>query len=229
MGGRGTSFSNKSGQKGTQQFKYKTGKTPKWIVDAVKNPQETTRQPFKTDGTMKLNNQKIKVFNTTDPMKDDVLRTNLGKVKDLQRKMLNQYGIDTKAHLTKEKSDLNFFGGSSNSGTIAVYFDNNIVFNMSKFRNLDSIREMVSRQMDSNHFAKADKKYITTYTVTHEYGHFVEDVIIKKRLEKKGLEFNFMNERKEANAIRKEILAINKEKYKNDDTSVSRYGLTNPL
>lgn len=228
MGGRGTSYNNPDGIKGRQKENYKTGSS-KWVDNAVKDAKETKRLPFKTDGTMKLNKEKIKVYDTTDPIAEGILKINLGKVKELQKVMDINYGIKTKKILDNEKTELKFFGGKSDGNSIAVYFDNNIVFNIKKYNNIENIKALINRQMASQHFAKVDNRNTTSYTVTHEFGHFVQDAIIKNRLEKKGLQYNLVTEREEAQVIRKEILKINKEKYGNNDASVSRYGLTNSM
>lgn len=225
MGGRGSSFNGgERNEQGKQRFDYKMTRLGERPAE-----EETKREPFRTDGTLKLNEEKIKVFVSTDSISENILKDNMEQVKNLQEKVEKQYGIDTKATLNTEKANLSFYGVQSKSNTVAYYINNQIVFNKQYYKDQELIVKRTKEAVKKEYHARCDDKNLQVYTITHEYGHFLQDVIIKKRLEKKGEDPNIhTNKIKESKKIWQEILQINKEKYKSNNEFISNYGYTNP-
>lgn len=73
--------------------------------------------------------------------------------------------------------------------------------------------------------AYVDKNNIMFYTLAHEYGHLVEEDIIKRRFNKhKDTGIDYSNFRDlEATRIKNEVVKIYKKRYNNDDIYLSTY------
>lgn len=72
---------------------------------------------------------------------------------------------------------------------------------------------------------KVDDNKINIYTSTHEFGHLLEENIIRKRYnshKNKGLDYNLFKE-VEASRIKNEVVKIYKTRYNNDDIYLSTY------
>lgn len=125
-------------------------------------------------------------------------------------------------------------------GVIALYSPTKkqICFNERIVKDLQSIENIVKSSQETGHSVKTDKSKITHHMITHEYGHFVEDCIIQKRIQQNVHDWaKFKTSPTDADLMRKakakeieqQIIQIAKEKYKANDKQLetSSYGQKN--
>lgn len=225
MGGRGSSFGG-GGNEGTQRERYGGG-NDNWFIKATVEQPTTNREDFAPDGKLKLDKHKINVYENTDAIENTLLKNNVEKVLDVQANLKLTYNIDLEKSL--DDGALGLYAGQTKQRVIAAYSGDKIAFNKEYYGSEQKLVETKARSIKSGHSARCDKDNYNVYTSIHEYGHFVQDHIIKKRLARANKEYNWENQKREAKAIRLEILDINKKQYNSDSYRISNYGLENSM
>ena len=201
--------------------------------------------------TEKLKQKNIHIKESTDKIPEEIFLPNVYKIDSLTRKY-----TDTTKILGKNEKELAIRSGKMPSNYVAAFFhdgtkfDNlQIVFNKDlTFSNKSRTEEAVKTQIENGNWIKCDKDEYINQTITHEFGHYVQKVLMQIELNTKiGREKykQFKNEFKKATNKEKEALVrkysedyaqkyfksiqrIHRKNFgKENIDDVSRYGKTN--
>lgn len=135
--------------------------------------------------TKKLKEKKIHIKQSTDDMPEDMFIPNITKVDSLTRKY-----VDTVGTLKNENETLDIRANKLSPNTTACFihdgtrFNNlHIVFNNDlKLSSKELVEGEAKRQIDSGFWMNVDKNEYVNQTITHEYGHFVQKVLMQREL-----------------------------------------------
>lgn len=236
MGGRGVSYlwNKGQGRLGHKNLNVGAGSIPSDVTKAMDLEQETKKPLFRTDGTMKLNKDNIKVYESTDKIDEKFLKAQYENIQNIQNNLLNKH----KLGISKAMDDtfLNFYSHNLKANSVGAatrYRPNDdqskfsIIFNHYIFSNPQAVYNYAKDGSIKGHFALCDKQNYDKYIATHEYGHYLHFLIIEKRLNKANKKVDDYSIKYEGETIRNEILTINKSKYRSDDNIISEYGKEN--
>lgn len=228
MGGRGSTFQVLPNQgiigkqkhnKNSRGYRGKNGDD--WFEEATK-PQSTSNIPaFQRDKGYKLNKVNITVMETFDKLPIEIAEVNAKHFKKLQTDM-NSIGINQNGYLGKDKS-LELYSGSSDSSVIGEFRDNKIAFNREKFKSERDIQQRLEKEISRSQKAKINYENAIVYTATHEYGHFLQEIIIFNRIGHANESLKYQ----EADKIRREILETNRTRFNDKVNAPSLYALEN--
>ena len=244
MGGRGScylNFHNASASSGADLF-MDLGN-----IDDDKD----TQKPY--DGTTKkLIDAKIHIKESTDKINEDIFVPNVNKFKALANKYTN-----ATAPLKEGDEQLRIRAAKMPSQVQAAFSTNaaemknlQIAFNKDlSLATKESLEISVQKQIDSKFWTSSDKEELINHTPTHEFGHFVQRMLMEnERNTPEGQErFDkfFNNYCKTSSAKKKQLLAqeysesyatkyfkqiqkIHRKKFgKENLEDISRYGQTN--
>ena len=244
MGGRGScylNFHNASASSGADLF-MDLGN-----IDEDKD----TQKPY--DGTTKkLIDAKIHIKESTDKINEDIFVPNVNKFKALANKYTN-----ATAPLKEGDEQLRIRAAKMPSQVQAAFSTNaaemknlQIAFNKDlSLATKESLEISVQKQIDSKFWTSSDKEELINHTPTHEFGHFVQRMLMEnERNTPEGQErFDkfFNNYCKTSSAKKKQLLAqeysesyatkyfkqiqkIHRKKFgKENLEDISRYGQTN--
>lgn len=233
MGGRSGRFRD-----GSIDYKQKDY----WIDFGNKDlEKETSKENLLTNDLKRLN---IKVSESFDVMEERLSNTNLSEVKLLTEKYKNI----SNATLNFEELTIRAFPMdrvSIKTGvrraeyeTIALFHPTSkqICFNQRVLNDYDKATENSKRSQNEGWSSKTDKGKEASHTIAHEYGHFIENCIIEKKIQQnvhKWAEYKNLPVAEklkiwntEERNIKKEIINIAVKKYKasEEDLKISKYG-----
>lgn len=172
---------------------------------------------------------------STDNFNYDIIEPNIKKLNQMVDKYpgvtynLKGYNLEIRGATYKD------------SGTIASFCyhiedKNNMSIFLNKDYYTDNKSEMISLQKEAkkrNWFSKSDENELLNASIAHEYGHFIEKLIIDKKIneeksQKDMTHFDFdLAFSYHAIKIKREILKIQKEKFNSDEQFISEYGRKN--
>ena len=138
--------------------------------------------------TEKLKQKNIHIKESTDKIPEEIFLPNVYKIDSLTRKY-----SDTTKLLGKEEKELAIRADKMPSNYAAAFFhdgtkfDNlQIVFNKDlTFSNKDIIEKRSEILINKGEWIKCDKEEYVNQTVTHEFGHYVQKVLMQKDLNTK--------------------------------------------
>lgn len=219
MGGNGTRLSgiNKNKNKKGVNFKF-----PEF-------EKETKDMNLKNRGNFKTEKQKFWYGETTDHIERKLIYKNYKHLEKINNFFKKTYSLD----IPKNTKLLTFHvSNDATENHIAYYVSNSIVFNYKYFRNYKGVEKLVADNIKRNFFPKTTKDNYVNNIITHEYGHFIFDKEIKKRLEQKKLKSNNLNIEKQEKLIVQEILTLRNKIYNKRSSKknnfISEYGTYNP-
>lgn len=216
------------------------------LLDNADNDKDTLKEY--NGKTQKLKDKNIHIKESTDHLPEDVFIPNIRKIDSLTRKYL-----DTSDILENKQEQLSIRSDKLKSGTVACFISDSTNFSSLQivlnkdltFANRERVEKMTSEQIDSGFWSTSDKNELVNHTLTHEFGHYVQKVIMEKEKETpKGKErYNKMSEAlsntnniNEKNLILqtysedcatryfKEIQRIHRKKFgKENENDISRY------
>ena len=190
MGGRGGFF---------KSFEYDKSKSYSSFKEAIyseeaensKNDEDTK---LEHDGlTKKLLDKNIHIKQSTDNFRKDVLMPNINKV----NKLSNKY-LDTSRVLKQNDKEFGVRADKLPNNTVACfrsYADSlsnmRIVLNKDiQFANKHTIESSVKQQIKENYWTKCDDENLASHSITHEFGHYVQRVLMEREKHtKKGSRF----------------------------------------
>ena len=219
------------------------------IMEGMEEDKDTNKEY--NGKTEKLKQKNIHIKESTDKIPEEIFLPNVYKIDSLTRKY-----TDTTKILGKNEKELAIRSGKMPSNYVAAFFhdgtkfDNlQIVFNKDlTFSNKSRTEEAVKTQIENGNWIKCDKDEYINQTITHEFGHYVQKVLMQIELNTKiGREKykQFKNEFKKATNKEKEALVrkysedyaqkyfksiqrIHRKNFgKENIDDVSRYGKTN--
>ena len=143
--------------------------------------------------TKKLLDKNIHIKQSTDNFNSNVLIPNIDKVDKLSSKYL-----DTSRILKKNDKEFSVRADVLSNGTEACFrsYANSlskmrIVLNRdNRLSTIDNIENRVKSNIEAKHWVKCDKENLVSHTITHEFGHYVQRVLMEREKHtKKGSRF----------------------------------------
>lgn len=245
MGGRGSCYLNYYNDKNSTSADID-------ISDLFDNSLEDEDTKKEYNGkTQKLKNKNIHIKESTDNIPEEIFVPNIKKIDSLSRKYLETTGI-----LEEHNQQLRIRADKMGGNVCAVFVANGTSFEglqvvLNKGLELstrENVEKTTKEQIDSGFWTKSDKQEYINQTVTHEFGHYVQKVLMEKELStKEGMErFNAfksaLNNAKSHNETQrivkaysenyatnyiKQIQRIHRQKFgKENSADISRYGTT---
>lgn len=219
MGGRGASYFKQRTQIVESKMRHKF----KLITDEDKNDPETTRTNYSL--FVDLKNNKISTRASTDSSTLEQLNPHQEQILNLARKYNNIFHYSTDANeMLLKSANTNAFGyfyealDKNYKGTPVVVLSNFSIKDKDYIKyKKGSIEEGTS--------VKVDEDKIKIYTTTHEFGHVIENCIMRKLLNKIDNNPINLGRNKDnlATKIKNEVTNICKTKYKDDNIYLGTY------
>lgn len=190
MGGRGSCYLNYNNPNNNDNQILSD------LLDNADNDKDTLKEY--NGKTQKLKDKNIHIKESTDHLPEDVFIPNVRKIDSLTRKY-----IDTSDILENKQEQLSIRSDKLKSNTVACFVSNSnfsglqIVLNKDlTFANRERVEKMAKDQIDIGYWSQSDKHELVNHTLTHEFGHYVQKVIMEKEKETpKGKErYNKMSE-----------------------------------
>ena len=241
MGGRGScylNFNNPNDSSGAD-FNFDIGNP---------NDEEDTQKEY-NGKTEKLLNKNIHIKVSTDKIPEDIFIPNIKKVDSLSRKYKTTANI-----LQNTNQDLNIRAHKMPTQVQACFSSNAMEFNNLQIvlnkdltiANKKAVENTVQEQIDSGFWTKSDKKELINHTPTHEYGHYIQKILMEqdsKTEEGKKIKEDYLQKYAKSKNKRliaqsyseecatkyfKQIQKINRREFgKESPNDISRYGTTN--
>ena len=214
--------------------------------DNFANDKPTKKQ---TRLVKKLLKKNIVVMESTDNIPDIIQNNNLSTINMLAKKYPGAIKELTKQDAFYVRADkMDPFSQAYSAMNPLTFEAKRIVYNdQLKKTNLKAIALQADKQMSTGFWQKVDKKNYTKYITTHEFGHFIQDMIIINQIKKDPTSFEAMktnfnnklyNKQKRqvitswydsrASEIKKQILKIHDKNFGTlKPTDLSQYGQKN--
>lgn len=160
------------------------------IMEGMEEDKDTNKEY--NGKTEKLKQKNIHIKESTDKIPEEIFVPNVYKIDSLTRKY-----SDTAKLLGKEEKELAIRADKMPSNFAALFLhagakfdDLQIVLNQDlKFSNRYLIEKRSETLIDNGEWIKCDKEEYINQTITHEFGHYVQKVLMQKELNtKKGRE-----------------------------------------
>lgn len=240
MGGRGSCYLNFNNPKESSgaDFDFDVG-----------NPEDEEDTKKEYNGkTEKLLNKNIHIKESTDKIPEDIFVPNIIKIDSLSRKYRTSTDIlqDTQQPLSIRSAKMPLNTQACFSSESTKFSQLQIVFNKDlTIASKDAVENNIQKQINSGYWTKSDKKELINHTPTHEYGHYIQKVLMEqdsktqegKRIKEEYLKkyINSKNKRlitqeyaeNYATKYFKQIQRINRREFgKESMTDISLYGET---
>lgn len=240
MGGRGSCYLNFNNPKDSSgaDFDFDVG-----------NPEDEEDTKKEYNGkTEKLLNKNIHIKESTDKIPEDIFVSNIVKIDSLSRKYKTSTDIlqDTQQNLSIRSSKMTANVQACFSSESTKFSRLQIVFNKDlTLASKSAVENNVQKQIDNGFWTKSDKKELINHTPTHEYGHYIQKVLMEqdsktedgRKLKEEYLK-KYENSKNKRLVIQeysenyatkyfKAIQRINRKEFGNDSpVEISRYGET---
>ncbi len=189
MGGRGAEF-RPDRQKGVLDEIGHKKKDVTYFIDYGDINKES-RSKMQNNLTNKLEDNKIILGSSVDNMESSVREMTVIQVNDLAEKysriihgylndenlMLRSYAMDRVSIKSGKRSPEYQTGALFSSNT------NEICLNLRTNTSLSQIRETIKANQARGDLVQTDIRNVEKHIVTHEFGHFIENCLIEKRLQ----------------------------------------------
>lgn len=221
MGGRSSSFKySADGRQDSQKVKY----TP---LIPLEQDIQTTKHLKDVKDLNKYNHQ---ICISTDGFKEENFNPNIAKLKELNSRFNTYQKLDNENNLKIRAAKFEgnvaacFSSYGTNKKDMTIFLSDDLIYQDKK-----TIESLTKIQIQSNWWSKSDQQEMINHTLCHEYGHFVQKLIIDKQLERDKVDLSNENN---VNLIRsiyakkckRDILSICKEQFHDDNEFISRYG-----
>lgn len=155
------------------------------MSDLLDNSDKDTLKEY-NGKTQKLKDKNIHIKESTDHLPEDVFIPNIRKIDSLTRKYL-----DTSDILENKQEQLSIRSDKLKSSTVACFISDSTNFSSLQivlnkdltFANRERVEKMTSEQIDSGYWSKSDKNELVNHTLTHEFGHYVQRILMEKEKE----------------------------------------------
>lgn len=220
MGGRSSTFKYSSdGRSDSQTIKYKP------LLSLEQDVQSTNSSEI--ESLKKFNHQ---ICISTDAFKKENFNPNIAKLSELNNRFKTWTKLDKENNLKirAAKFEGNCVACFSSFGTskkdMTIFLSDDLIY-----QNKGSLEALTKANISIEHWSKCDNKELINHTLSHEYGHFVQKLIIDKQLERDKVD---LSTETNVNLIRsiyakkckREILNICKTQFKDDNKFISEYG-----
>ena len=237
MGGRGSRFKDLSIEQEKEKYWTDYGDADQDLETDVQNGL-----------TKNLKDSNIIVCDSLKNLDNAVVESNLKQIKDLTHEFSGIVSPNLDDECIKIRSfKMNRIriatGTKSPEYEILALFapiKKQICFNERSIKDLESLKSLVKHSQEVGHSVKVDNGKESVYVITHEYGHFLENCIIEKRIQQDvrawaKFKTNVSEMQKmriaEAESIRTKIKEIATKKYKASEGQLkpSEYGDKSPF
>ena len=209
MGGRGSSFKDINNISESDEYWTDYGDADQDELSSEKN-----------NLTKELKNNNILTCKSLYNLDENVVKTNLKQIIDLSYKqksiiddILNDTPIKIRSYMMNRISKKTY-KKSPEYSVLALFspIKKQICFNARVLKDIPSIERIIESSQKTGHSVKTDKNKAIFHIVTHEFGHFVEDCIIQKKIQqnvfdwskyRKLIQSKDYDKQYEANEIRK--------------------------
>ena len=175
MGGRGSCYLNFSNSENSTAGDID-------ILTISKNAKEDKDTLKEYEGkTKQLKNKNIHIKESTDNLPEDVFVPNIQKLDELTKKYLEttnvlkntQQELAVRSDILASGVEAAFIGSVSFSGL-------QIVLNQDmKYSNRERVEQNTQKLIDDGFWIRSDKDQLVNQTITHEFGHYVQRVLMK--------------------------------------------------
>ena len=156
------------------------------IMEGMEEDKDTNKEY--NGKTEKLKQKNIHIKESTDKIPEEIFVPNVTKIDSLTRKY-----SDTAKLLGKEEKELAIRADKMPSNYAALFLhagakfdDLQIVLNQDlRFSNRDIIENRSKTLINDGEWIKCDKEEYVNQTITHEFGHYVQKVLMQKELNTK--------------------------------------------
>ena len=178
MGGRGSAFVN------YHNANSSSGVDLGILDDIISSVEEDKDTQLSHKGyTEKLKENNIHIKQSTDKISDEILVANAMKI----NQMTNEYTKTTKM-LKKNNEQLRVRAAKMNDKTEAVFVSSQtnfehlqVVYNKNmQYMNKERLEQQIQNQIDQNFWTKSDKNELVNHTISHEYGHYIQRVLMER-------------------------------------------------
>lgn len=243
MGGRGSCYLNYNNNDYNDEVLLND------IFNNAKKDEDTLKEH--NGKTQKLKDKNIHIKESTDHIEEEVLMPNINKVDSLTRKY-----IETSNILDKKQTELAIRSDVLKGDAVACFIGNSDFSSLQiilkkdlSFANRERAEAISQNEIDTGSWSKSDKNEAINHPITHEFGHYVQRVLMEKdKQTKEGKEKYAQLEidlkKTKTNKEREKILKTYSEDYatkyfkeiqrihrrmfgvKEDESEISRYGRT---
>lgn len=232
MGGRGSRFRDLNTMQDKREYWTDYGDADEDVEVDIQN-----------DLTKSFKNSNIIICGSLKNLDRDVVKVNLKQIKDLSNEFSEIISPNLDDECIKIRSykmnRVSFNTGvkSPEYGIMALFtpVKKQICFNERSIKDLESLKSIIKTSQKVGHSVQIDEGKEGVYVITHEYGHFLENCIIEKRIQQDvrawaKFKTNLFEMQKmriaEAENIRAEIKQIATQKYKASvkQLETSKYG-----
>ena len=177
MGGRGSCYLNFNNSSNSTSGDIN-------LFDIFENAEDDLDTLKEYNGkTEKLKEKNIHIKQSTDKMPEDMFIPNIKKIDHLTRKY-----IDTANILKTTQQEMAIRSDKLNNSTIACFVSSpqdfsvlQIVLNKDlKFNNKHRVEKETKEQIESGYWIQSDKNELVNHTITHEFGHYVQRVLLEQ-------------------------------------------------
>lgn len=177
MGGRGSVFVN------YYNVEQSSSVDRQLLLDIMDTMDEDVDTKLEHKGYTKiLKDKNIHIKQSTDKISEEIIVPNAVKVDELSNKYKS-----TKV-LKENNEQLRIRSAILSAGTEAEFVSNStdfknlqLVYNQdARYYNKERLENNVQKQIDIGYWVKSDKEQLINHTVTHEYGHYIQRVLMEK-------------------------------------------------
>ena len=178
MGGRGSAFLNNYN---ADSF---SGVDDQILADIMKTIEKDEDTKLEHKGYTKiLKDKKIHIKQSTDDFNEEILIPNAQKIQSLAEKYKytekalhkTDQELRIRAAPMKDNTEAMFVSDSSNFTNLQLVYNKD-----ARYYNKERLENNVSKQIKMGYWVDSDKDQLVNHTITHEYGHYVQRVLMLK-------------------------------------------------
>lgn len=177
MGGRGSAFVN------YYSVNLPSSVDRQLLFDILESTEEDKDTKLEHKGYTKiLQDKNIHIKQSTDKISEEIIIPNAVKVDELSNKYKSTKELKNNNEQLRIRSAVLSAGTEAEFVSNATEFKNlQLVYNQdAKYYNKERLENNVQKQIDIGHWVKSDKDQLINHTVTHEYGHYIQRVLMEK-------------------------------------------------
>ena len=222
MGGRGSSFKTNA----NTQIKLSENGSCTPLIDA----EQDTISERNNDYIDILQDENINVCISTDTFRAENMSPNIKKLYDMTEKFsgiskqIKHTQLDIRGAQFKGNTVACFSYNPWNKEGMTIFMNSNL-----KTTTKEEIEKRTKTQIENKFWAPCDKEEYINQDLAHEFGHFVQKLIIDKKQDKeltKNMTAQQIDKYESMLALKckQDILKIQKERFNKTDNFISKYG-----
>lgn len=182
MGGRGSAFISYENSNGSSGIDLNI------IGDILDSIDEDKDTKLPHDGyTDKLKSNNIHIKESTDEISEDILVPNATKIYDISQKYKKptkelknqQQELRVRSHNLNDSVNAMFSSSPTNFENLQIIYNHDV-----KYLTKERLEKNTQKQIESNYWTRSDKDELVNHTISHEYGHFIQRVLMERDIQK---------------------------------------------